>query len=179
MALVDKQLKQDPDDPLFRLYLLKTPKSVGLRLEDVRIELESILAEATRRKEEQSVRIARQQLEDLKISPPPAEPFGDLPPEDEFDDGPFPDFGGMPSEPVNTLDSFINLFANIPEPVLKQMRNQRPPGMSLADFDMLVGMARARRESPDAGFPPRISPSHPSHPAETNPPPESDQRELF
>jgi hypothetical protein len=190
-ALVEERLKQDPADPLFRLYRLRTPKSVGLRPEALRSELESILAEATSRKEEQTVRLARQQLDALVIPPPqPAEPFDDSPPEDEFDDGPFPDFGdgnpmlddlpgGMPAQPIQILESFISLLANIPERELKRMRNDRPPGMSLADFDMLVEMARARRGSSKTGFPPGNFPPPPLRPPGNIPPPDSDQPELF
>jgi tetratricopeptide (TPR) repeat protein len=190
-ALVKKRLKQDPGDPLFRLYRLKCPETRGLRPEEVRRELEEIFAEATHRKEEQTARMARQQLDALRIPPPaPAEPFDDMPPEDEFDDEPWPDFGGgnpmpgdlpggMPAQPMQILDSFLSLLASLPERDLKRMRNDRPPGMSLADFDMLVQMARAKRMGSNTGFPPGNFPPPPPRSPRTIPPPDAGQEELF
>jgi tetratricopeptide (TPR) repeat protein len=190
MELVAKRLQQDPGDPLFRLYRLKSHEGVELRREEVRIELEEILAEAARRKEEQTARMARQQLDALRIPPPaPAEPFDDLPPEDEFDDEPLPDFGGVipmlaqllggkQGKSLKVLEDLVNLFATTPERELKRMRNDRPPGMSLADFDILVEMARVKRESSNTGFPPGNFPPQPRSPG-TIPPADSGQEELL
>ena len=108
----------------------------------------------------------------------------------EFDDEGPPDFGGgnpamdgfsggaaFVKEMV--IDQLISLLANTSERDLKRMRQTRPPGMSGAEFDKMVAIARARRKSSNAGFQTGEDPPPPSRPPGSNRPPESNQPELF
>jgi tetratricopeptide (TPR) repeat protein len=194
LALVEKRLREDASDPLFRLYRMRfrTGTDEPAAPDKLRIKLESILAEATRRKEEQTVRQARRQLDALEnLPPPPREPFGDLPPlEDEFDDGPVPDMGGgipmldeffgnVPPGETQMMEEIMDMLRNASEKELKRLRKTRPPGMSEQAFEMLVELARAKRISSNAGFPPvHFPPPLPPRP-KTMPPPDPTQQELF
>jgi tetratricopeptide (TPR) repeat protein len=95
-AVVEKRVREDAGDPLFRLYRLRFRRGTcETDPEETRIELEEILAEATRRKDEETARQARQELEGLKIPPPTRrESFDDGDSPAEFDDEGPPDFGG-------------------------------------------------------------------------------------
>jgi tetratricopeptide (TPR) repeat protein len=192
MAVVEKRLGEDAGDPLFRLYRLRFRNwTSGVDREESRIELEEILAEATRRKDEETSRQARQQLDALQdLPPPPPESFGGAPPEDEFDDEGPPDFGGggpgMAGLPGGAafvkemvIEQLINLMANASERDIKRMRQTRPPGMTAADFDKMVAIARAIQEQPDSGFQPGAVPPPPSSGPGTHPPRDSNQPELF
>jgi hypothetical protein len=193
-TVVEKRLREDANDPLFRLYRWRLRRTVGPRPAKARTELESILAEAARRKDEQTVRQVRQQLEALNLPPPmPAEPFGGYPPpEDDFDDyddydDDAPDFGGgtsildelfgsMPHQQTRTLEDIVRLLALLPERELKRLRQNLPPGMSSAEFEVLAAMVRVKRMSSNTGFPPGGFPPRPPPPPTTSPPPASDRR---
>jgi len=191
--LVEKRLKEDARDPLFRLYRLRLRKGTAMPHPDrARIELEDILAEATRRKEDQTVRQVRQQLDALKLPPPlPADSFGDeLPPEDEFDDDSFPDLagdiplpeqllGGLPPQQKRMLEDILGMIANAPEADLDRLKQTRPCGMSAADFDLLVALAQMKRMLPNAKFPPGNLPPPRPHPPKNIPPPDPNQADLF
>ncbi len=191
IALVEKRLQEDAGDPLFRFYGWRLRQwTAETRPDKDRIELEEILAEATRRKEEQTVRQVRQQLDALKIPPPlPGESFrDDLPPEDEFED--LPDFGGgipaldelfggSPPEGLRIMEEILNLIAGATERELKRLKQTRPRGMSGAQFDKLVELARAKRMSSNIDLPPDNLPPPSPHPPKSIPPPDPDQPELF
>jgi tetratricopeptide (TPR) repeat protein len=191
IALVEKRLQEDASDPLFRFYRWRLRQWTVEPLPDNgRIELEEILAEATRRKEEQTVRQVRQQLDALKIPPPlPGESFpDDLPPEDDFVD--LPDFGGglpsldelfggPPPQGLQLMEEILNMIASAPEAELKRLKQTRPRGMSGAEFDMLVEMARAKRMSSNPDLPPDHFPPPSSPPPKSIPPPNPNQPELF
>ena len=195
MALAEKRLREDASDPLFRLYRLRlNQRTLEPDPEESRIELEDILAEATRRKEEQTVRQVRQQLDALNHLPPPTgEPFdGDPPPEGKLDDDddPLPNFGGgfppleelfgsMPQKEKQMLDEIVNLVGNASERELKRLKQSRPRDMPGEVFDMLAEMARATRMSSKTGFPPDNFRPPPSHSPKMIPPPDSNQAELF
>jgi hypothetical protein len=193
ILLVEKRLKEDGRDPLFRLYQLRLRQwTAEPKPDKTRLELEDILAEATRRKEDQTVRQARQQLDALKLPPPlPADSFGAGPPSgEEFDDDSFPDlaedialpeqlFASLPPEQMRMLEDILGLIANAPEEALDHLKKSRPPGMSAVDFDMLVALAQLRRMSPNAKFPPRNLPPPRPRPPKTIPPPDPNQADLF
>jgi tetratricopeptide (TPR) repeat protein len=187
-ALVEKRLGEDARDPLFRLYRLRLhPWTHPTGPEKTRIELEDILAEATRRKEEQTVRQARQQLDALKNPPPmPKNPsVNELPPEDEFEDDPLLDigggipnldemFGGIPPQDKQMMDEFINMIANASDEELKNFKRNLPPGMPDEEFNLLVEMARAKQKFSNKG----LLPAPPSRPKK-NPRPNLNQQEFF
>jgi hypothetical protein len=190
-ALVKKRLQADAGDPLFRLYRWRIDECMEEHLRDeARIELEEILAEATRRKEEPTVRQVRQQLDALKLSPPlPGGSFGEgLPLEDEFED--LPDFGGgipppdeflggLPPQELKMMTNIIEMIANASDRELKRLKQTRPRGMPAELFDLFAEMARGKRSRSNTGFPPASFPPPPSRPPKSKPPTDPNQAELF
>ena len=194
LALVKHRLQEDADDPLFRLYKMRLDRWASRPpLEEDRPELEEIIAEATRRKEDQTVRQARHQLEAIgEFQPlPPPGPDQD---EDDFEDdfeGPEP--AGLPPD-LPALEEILEIIGNASPRELKRLRDSRPPGMTVAEFDLLVGLALAGRAMEDAGLapknllppkfappkrvPPRRVPPKPGRPI-LAPPPDPNQSDLL
>ena len=183
---VEQRLRQDCKDPLFRLYRLQfSHRDSGLPSTNDRAELEEILAEAIRRKEDQTVRQARQQLDALDLPPPmPAPPFEEEPFEDEedFDDGPPSPvdlLGSLPPAAQRMMEEMIEMLSNASERDLGRMRSTLPPGMSPADFDLMVELARSRAGLPEEGPWPKHSLPPPAPRAKFPPKPDRNQMDLF
>lgn len=112
LLFVKKVLRDDAQDPRFRLFdhTLRPPH--GEAPEQIRAKLESILAEATRRRDDPTTQKVRQLLKRVDHLPPP--PFPPLGPDDDafddFVDGP-PDLEKLfPSGVPQTLEEVQRLF---------------------------------------------------------------------
>lgn len=155
LRLLEPRLKQDQQDPLLRLYRLRLTRRQFSSDEDDRSELKEIIAEASRRKEDQTVRQARQLLDALGHPPPmPNQPFDTgMPLDDDFEQSwpeqaeSFPSLeqllGGLPGEKKQLMLDFLWLLANASERQLKEFKQTRPAGISAAEFDLLALLARA------------------------------------
>ena len=159
LLLVKKILRNDPQDPLFRLYE-HTFKEPWVETPDrARAKLESILEEAVRRRDDHTTQKVRQMLKEPGRPPfplpPPLEPdFGgpddfddDLPPPG-FDDLLPPSGGPLPDETPELsemTDRLLQMLSNASEADLRRMRKTRPKDMPESVFDEMVELARISR----------------------------------
>ena len=156
LLLVKKVLRNDPQDPLFRLYEHTLTTHSFVTSGNARAELESILEEAVRRRDDHTTQKVRQMLKACErppfpLPPPPEPDFGG--PDDFEDDLPPPGFadllppsgGSLPDESPE-LDEMaaglLQLLSNASEADLRVMRKTRPKDMPESVFDSLVESAR-------------------------------------
>jgi hypothetical protein len=197
LALLEEQLQRDVRDPLFLLHRFRLHQALfGPGRAEERAELEAILAEAGRRKDDATARQARKLLDALNTAPPPP-PF---PLEEDFEDdfneqeppdfeGEFPTpeelFAGMPAAQREMVEEFMEMVAQASEKELKLLKRTKPPGMSAREFDLLIDIARAVRSRPGgnlppSGFPfPKPPPLKPPKPPKPLPRPDPNQPDLF
>ena len=85
-------------------------------------------------------------------------------------------FGGPPPDGMPPLGEILDLLAGASEKEIKRLKQTRPRGMSAAEFDLFIELARAKQKSSNPGFPPD---NLPPHPPRTIPPPDPNQSDLF
>jgi hypothetical protein len=192
-AFVKKILTQDRRDPLFRLYQCSLEPHFESDAFGAQGRLEDILDEATRRADEEAVRLARKALADLG-APPLFPGESDWTEQEDSDAAPdfaeAPDFGpGSPLPPLSPQDErmfqeMMGMLAGLSESELNEARRTRPPDMPEEIFDLLVTMARSgslpplpkvppmpkRPVRPDPGpsAPPKAQPAPPKDPNQMN-----------
>jgi tetratricopeptide (TPR) repeat protein len=198
--LTDKVLARDAQHPQFRL--VRFARSRGFRpVEESRSELNEILEEAQRRKDDVSVRKVRQELHSLDHPLPPPLPLP-LPYEPDGPDGPAwgDNFDGddheeddrtdilpnIPPGELAGLDELMDVLRTAPKQAIAEMRATRPKDMPAEIFDMLVKMAKTGKPPSDMPLifppvvPPTAKPAPPPPPVKPPPqPPDPNQRELF
>lgn len=194
MPVIERRLREDGRDPLFRLYRWRLERSqYGEEIEDDRIELQEIIAEASRRKEDQTMRQARQLLDALHVRPPrPAMPLDDDDSPDGEPGGSWPDpdeslfpfadlLGNLSPDERRVLEDYFSTIANASEQELKRLRQNRPPGISGADFDMMALLARIGGSLPGGDFRQNKPKPPESRPAKPMPffDPDPNQPDLF
>jgi hypothetical protein len=186
LPFVNAWLRKCPDDLLFQLYRVRlgaepNPENV----------LKKIIDEATRRKDDQTARMARQQLNAI-LAPPPPFPMPDPEFDDDFQDDfdetdPFGAdmedlverlFPNMPANDQALMLGFLAMIANAPPSMLEEMKRTRPPGMSAKEFDLLV---KTLHELPAPAAQNKALPKPTVKRAKPGTPPWPDphQRELF
>jgi tetratricopeptide (TPR) repeat protein len=175
---IDKVLRGDPQDPLFRLYdFLLRPFRLSNPSED-EAELEPILEEAIRRKDELAVQLARRLLDNLPAPQPIATP---VPLEEDFEETldvlsePSVDDDSLPAdlspEQAATLAVLLDVLRNASEAEIRELRETRPKDMPEFVFDMMLDAARDKRLRPPLPKP---------TPAQRRPPPrDPNQLDLF
>ena len=184
-VFVKSRLREDARDPAFRLFDLQLAiGSPGTPVEDDRKELEGILAEAIVRKDDQSIRAARQKLDSIGLQPPlpapmfnPEKIFGD----DDDDDAEDEAFlASLTPEQREFMTELMDVFANGSDREIQMFKETRPPGMSDDAFDMLVDFARGNGPFGMPDFGP-ANPARPKPARKSRPPSKSDpnQPELF
>ena len=173
---VGARLREDARDPAFRLYELQLEEwSPEWCTEEDRDELEEILAEAILRKDDQSIRQARQKLDSIKLSPSPPPPSSDpgmrsvFEDDDDFEEDPS-DFGGDPiikrlvagltPGQQEIMLGLLHSIVNASDSELQEFKRTRPPELSGADFDMLANLLRRK----DPLGTPNFGPSRPPLP---------------
>ena len=186
LPFVKAWLRKSPDDPLFQLYRVR----LGAEPNPEKA-LGKIIDEATRRKDELTARMARQQLNAILAPPPPFPmpgPEFDNDFQDDFDEtDPFGAdmedlvermFPDMPANDQAQMLGFLAMIAKAPPSVLEEMKRTRPPGISAKEFDLLV---KTLRELPAPAGPKKSLPKPPVKRAKPGTPPWPDphQRELF
>jgi len=192
LLFVQAWLREHPDDLLFRLYLVR------LRAEpDPEAALNEIIAEATRRKDDRTAQMARQQLEAFRRPPP--SPVPDTEFNDDFEDDSdetdplgadrvedfaktlFPKMSPIERVPM-TL--FLKMLATAPPAMLEEMKRTRPRDMSAKDFDLLVNALREMPALPAPNQAPPKAPLIPPKPNRAKPrpsfrPPDPNQPDFF
>ena len=182
--LVKKFLRGDPLDPQFRLWRLAFDDVRSFIPMANRVELQSILDEAVRRRDESAIRQARQMLRDLDRSPMPnpVDPFFDEDDEDveELDD--LLDVAGMPPEVGAAFEDLIETLRTAPESLIRDLRRKAVREMPEFVFDALLKAAKA---GVIPTFPPKSRPK-PSRPepepkrvTPAKPLPDPNQMNLF
>ncbi len=154
LAMIKNWRKKDQSNPLLGLYELRfgIASHVGPSSRDV-AAVEAIIAEATRRKDDATVRLARQQLDGWKNRAHP--PIDDFIPNDSYDDD---DDGitasamdallpGMSPEKMRAFQGILAMMASATDETIEMMRKTRPRDMPSEIFEMLVMVARMRRAS--------------------------------
>lgn len=151
-ALLKKLLRDDPKDPQARLWEIERREMWTFEPSKVRAELQSILDEASRRRDEASVSRARRLLRDLD-QPAPPDPVGPDLGEPELeetagDDESDVDATGASGLPPEMLEEFGELIAEMraaPEAALGELRKTATRGgMPEFVFDTLVAAAKGR-----------------------------------
>ena len=192
--LLKKLLRDDPKDPQVRLLQLTQFGAGWHPMAHQRQELDEILAEALRRRDDASVRKARELLRSLN-HPPPLPPIMDdgWGEDDEDDDDAFdPNFGpagaGLPDLPAGEIEQFAEIMEQLrsaSEADIRKLRKQRPAGMPEEFFDVLLQMAKvlpppSALPSRPPVWPPRPPPApRPIPPRPGPPPPDPNQPNLF
>ena len=191
LLFVKKVLRQDPQDPLFRLYEHTLKESWSQSPNQVRAKLQSILEEAGRRRDEATTQKVRQLLKKLERPPlPPMPPLPDFDELDDFDDGP-PEFhnpflDGAPGN-LEMTEGILEVLRNASESELRKLRKNRPKNMPEALFNLLLEAARNGMPLPPfpPPLPPPLKPPAPTpvparpRPAPLPPPPDPNQLNLF
>ena len=173
-AFIRAILKMDPQDPLFRLCSMRQDWFTGDGPEEKRQQLEEMLEEAIRRRDEQAIQFIHKEMDRLKVAPP--RPTGGPPFEaDEFAEE--PEFAE--DDDPNSLKSLadlpglrplIELLSNASESEIRRMRKIKPKDMPDAVFNLLVDVARGKIPLPPLPTsPPLPSPVTPR--TKTTPPP--------
>lgn len=184
--LVERVLREDPKNPKFRLYEIAELGGMDhASLENSRARVKDVLDEARRRHDEPSIREATALLRDLdrprpKMDFPEDEEFE---PDDSFlepsDEDDLPDIPPFPGD----VKALLEMLRNASPAILKEMRETRPPGMSAADFDMLLEIARGNvpippLPPPPPPLPPPVKPKSPVKPRVKPTPPPDQNLEL-
>jgi tetratricopeptide (TPR) repeat protein len=177
--LIQTILEKDPRDPLFRLLLIRLHWFLGEGLEDERRQLEQILEEAIRRRDDQAIQLARKEIERLAASRPlsPEEPqFG----REDFEHDPELSqedaanaITGLENAPG--LHVLIETLRNASDADIRRVRKTLPPDMPEEVFDLLVDVARGKIPMPP--FPPLPMPES-SNPAKPARPPQPSKRPV-
>ncbi|MCI0534819.1 MAG: hypothetical protein L0Z50_06300, partial [Verrucomicrobiales bacterium] len=182
-ALVKRVLKEDEQDPFFRLYQhLLQPFHLSDPMRD-RETLGDILREATRRGDEKAVQMARELRANLHAPPVPA--WNEEPEEFERDADNGPDdfrFPAMSPKDAAMMAEVLNMLAGMSEKDLKWARKQRPKGMPAEIFELLIAAAQSGPMPPLPPLPsgPAQRPSPPLAPPCPPPPPiDPNQLDLF
>lgn len=166
-------LKQDPKDPLFRVFdfIFKGMHEFG-NPQESRRRLQSIIEEAARRGDHATVQRAERMIEGLKHGPfPPLPPIDDVFEDEPLDDDEVPDDAGPlpPDDPV--FQELVQRITAMSESELNKFRKSEakrlPPGL----FDLLMGAIRERKPLPPVPPAPPIIPLPP-------PPPQPDPNQM-
>lgn len=188
LPFVEKMLKQDKRDPLFRLYrYMMRPFALEADDEDDRLELESIISEAARRADDKTAQLARKWLNLIEArrerefqgqEEEPEAPWGQE--EDYHEEPPIaPD-----AADIAILKDMVRMAANATAGEIAEMRRSLPKEISKEFFDALIAAARGRRPlpplpppvaPPPAPIPTVYVPGKPKPPAPNDP----NQMELF
>lgn len=189
--LVKKMLRTDPLDPQARLWQVEVR---GLWVRDPsqdRAELQSILDEASRRRDEASLRKARQMLRDVDHPPPMPNPFGpdfagpEFDAEEEEDElepqgGPLPP--DLPPEMLEEFGELLDAMRVAPDSALRELRKTATrQGMPDFIFEALIAAAKGKPLPPlPPKFPPAPNPKpSPPQPKPARPePPVADPNQL-
>jgi tetratricopeptide (TPR) repeat protein len=153
-------LKKDPQDPLFRIYHLRQDWFTGDGPAEKRRQLEQILEEAIRRRDEQAIQFTRKEMDRLKVAPPV--PAGGPPFDaDEFAEG--PEFSedddlNLPESLADLpgLKQVIEVLSIASESEIRQLRKTKPKNMPDAMFDLLLDVARGKIPLPPLPPPPPL-----------------------
>ena len=154
--LVKKILHADPQDPLFRFFQCERRDARSFSPPPDRAELESILAEANRRRDEAATRKIRRKLQEIDHPPPPPfDPYFDVPdaPDeafDPFDEAP-PDF---PPELAEQFAELIEALRTASPAAVRALRRSLPRDLPDFLFDELVKMAKSGALPPSPPLPP-------------------------
>jgi tetratricopeptide (TPR) repeat protein len=166
-AFVKAMLRQDPRDPLFRMFdYMLNPRWAFAPPEECRRQLEPILEEARRRGDQELIRRIQQVLKGLD-RPPPLPPIpppegADLDLEEEFEDEP-----DITPDEFGEMAEVMEILANASEAELRQMRKHRPKDMPEFIFDMLIKAAKSRDSLPP--LPPPPTPRRSKSPRQPDP----------
>jgi tetratricopeptide (TPR) repeat protein len=173
--VIKKILTQDPKDPLFRLFhqLIVLDCDDGASCRRAIPELQSIVEEASRRRDDQTARSARTIKRDLESRHSPYAGFPDtdtnMDAEEEEDEeswNPFHSPNSMDREDEPSIDfggssewaEFIELIANATPGQIKELRRNPPPGVPKEFLDILIRAAR------DGDWMPPLPPFPPAPP---------------
>jgi tetratricopeptide (TPR) repeat protein len=179
-AFVNKMLQLDPKDPLFRLYqYLLQPFHLG-DPESECDKLESIIDEATRRGEENTVKLARQHLGSLRATPPMPPPIEPCFEEDEEVEAIFPD---LPFKEYAMFQEILSQMRLMSEAEIRKFRKSIPKDFPDFVIDALIEAAIKNKAKPPP-LPPLPKPfappsTPPTPPAPPKPKHDPNQMELF
>ncbi len=175
LLFVKKVLRDDPQDPLFRLYEHTLRTSWLEASPQAHAKLESILEEAVRRRDDHTTQRVRKMLK--LLDQPPLPPLGPLGPDfdepEDFDEGP-PDFGkpfpGNSPKDLEQIEILMEMLLNASEPELRNPRKRRPKGKPDAMLDPVIEAARKGllMLSPLKPAPPKSLPAPPPPPPDPN-----------
>jgi hypothetical protein len=179
LALVRAVLRKDPQDPLFRLFEHSLRNQGPYGRPQSRWNLESILAEARQRGDQEAIQRAERDLRALEQPPPPPRPeFDDFQepggPEGDLEEELPPEFGDFPggAPPPDEVRRIMAMLAEAPPEVIAELRKAMVPHMPAMFFDLLIKAAKTGQPPPFlpgplfpswAGPPkvPRTSPARP------------------
>lgn len=165
-------LKQDRDDPLFRLFdfILEGKHEFG-NPETSRLTLQSIARDAADRGDHETVQRAERMIEGIKrgpLPPPDGDAFQDEPVEDED----LRDDAGLLPEDDPLFDELTRKIAGMSEAEFQKFRKSEAKRLPPGFFDMLMGAFRGRKPLPPIPPAPPITPPPP-------PKPDPNQMNLF
>jgi hypothetical protein len=172
--LVEKSLRADPLDPQARLWKLDlAARSWGYSSAASRAELQSILEEAGRRRDEATIRKVRQILRDLDHPLPIPNPlesdFEDAESDDdEFDDDFEPEIGPPPNVSpamLAKMEALIETLRTAPPSVIRELRKTVSREIPPVLFDALLELAKSGGELSPPQPMPSPKPVRPSPPA--------------
>jgi hypothetical protein len=176
-------LKQDDQDPLFRIYQRRFGWFDSSGPEEDRSQLQEILEEAIRRRDDQAIQLARKELGRLDAPPPVPlleEPGFTDPPDFSQDNAPDLE-DAIAWTPA--LEQVIELLRGASEAEIRRLRKTMPKEIPKAMFDVLLNAARGERPLPPLPplpDPKKTTPSRPHRPAaRPSPPSDPNQLDLF
>jgi tetratricopeptide (TPR) repeat protein len=181
---IEKVLKQDRNDPLFRLlHHILQPFSLD-EANDAHSELESIIAEATRRGDERTVKFARQCMAKLEVprrAPVPFEPPFVEEEEEFVEDEPWSGNVSAPTpNDLAMMDEMLALINQASDAEIREFRKKLPKGMPKEVFDLLVAGTRNGMPLPPLPVPPARPGPRALQPPKSEPPEiDTNQLELF
>ena len=166
-TVVRKVLQDDPLDPHFRFLRFEFNEDWEYDPERSRAELQKILDEAVRRRDEATTRRVREMLKTLAQPPNFPDPMDVFEPEDDDEEDGWEEAedDGMPAFPSDMPPEFaktIELLRSVPEEAMLELRKSLPRDMPVEVFDALVRMARMM--GPKAKPAPARPPPRPSAP---------------
>jgi hypothetical protein len=182
-SFVKLVLRQDPRDPLFRLYDYRIEVKCAPGSARARRRLEDMLAEADRRRDDETAQRLRRALKELDRPPlPPLPPWDpgwdqddrrseegvedwDAPPA-PLPEGLLPD--GLPKKFAGQMAALIEMLRDLPPAEIRRMRQERPRDIPKWLVDTLIDAATSE---PPRAKPPPPSPVKPRPASPPRPPP--------
>ncbi len=155
--LIGRVLAGDKLDPMFRLLRLERLVEAGRAREEDWDELEAVLEEAGRRRDEGALRKAQGLLKqrDIMRARGGGEAGAWSEEDDDWEEDEEDEEDGMmpptSEKEVVELESLLEQLRRAPEEALEELRRHRPPDMPEGVIEMLIAMARGSKAGGKAG----------------------------